>query len=80
MRLHGSFVQDAPTSESTLQLLHKSVKGLQSLRVRVLSGDVSTKEGLAVCCNAGIDLVKGKYIQKAPVVLDAESLADEMMV
>src|SRR5690606_28075927 len=25
VRLHGSFVQDAPTSESTLQLLHKSV-------------------------------------------------------
>lgn len=80
VRLRGSFLREAPTSESALQLLQKSVKGLQSLRIRVLSGDVSTREELAVCCNAGIDLVKGKYIQKAPVVLDAESLADEMMV
>jgi multidomain signaling protein FimX len=80
IRLQNNFVQEAASAESTFSLLQKSVAALQSLKIRVLAGGISNHNELSICCKAGIDLVKGKYIQKNPQVLNADSLADEMMV
>jgi len=61
-----------------MKQLSECVDRLHEHKIRVFAGDVDSSELLSACCNVKLDLVKGEYIQKAPLELAAESLSQEM--
>jgi EAL domain-containing protein (putative c-di-GMP-specific phosphodiesterase class I) len=78
IRLQRGFVEAASRDERGFNLLRQSVEKLHALKMKVFAGDVAGNSELALCCKAGIDLVKGKCIQKTPRELDADSMAEAL--
>jgi EAL domain-containing protein (putative c-di-GMP-specific phosphodiesterase class I) len=79
VRLQSAFVAQATQDEKAFNLLKQSVEKLHEAKVKVFAGDVSDNNELSLCCKAGIDLVKGKRIQRSPHELDAFSMAQALM-
>ncbi len=79
VRLQSAFVAQAVQGEKAFDLLKQSVEKLHALRIKVFAGDVSDNTELSLCCKAGIDLVKGKRIQRSPHELDAYAMAEALM-
>ncbi len=79
IRLQQDFVAAAASDEKAFGLLRQSVEKLHALKLKVFAGEVAGNHELAMCCRAGIDLVKGKCIQKAPRELHADSMAEALM-
>jgi EAL domain-containing protein (putative c-di-GMP-specific phosphodiesterase class I)/PAS domain-containing protein len=78
VRLQRDFVA-AAQDPAAFSRLKKVVEELHASRIKVFAGDIASHSELALCCKAGIDLVKGKCIQPAPRELDAESMAEALM-
>jgi EAL domain-containing protein (putative c-di-GMP-specific phosphodiesterase class I)/PAS domain-containing protein len=79
IRLQRAFVEAAAQGERAFSVLKQSVEKLHALKMKVFAGDVASNSELSLCCKAGIDLVKGKCIQKGPQALDADSMAEALM-
>ncbi len=79
IRLQRGFVEAAAQGERAFSVLKQSVEKLHALKMKVFAGDVASNSELSLCCKAGIDLVKGKCIQKGPQALDADSMAEALM-
>jgi EAL domain-containing protein (putative c-di-GMP-specific phosphodiesterase class I)/PAS domain-containing protein len=79
IRLHTACVEAATRDERAFKALRQSVEELHALKVKVFVGDVAGSAELSMCCKAGIDLVKGKCIQKGPRELAAEAMAEALM-
>lgn len=79
IRLQRALVEAAGQSERGFAVLRHSVEKLHALKMKVFAGDVASNSELALCCKAGIDLVKGKCIQKGPQALDADSMAEALI-
>lgn len=79
VRLQRNFVVAAEQNQDAFNRLKNVVAELHSARIKVFAGDIASHSELALCCKAGIDLVKGKCIQTAPRELDAESMAEALM-
>jgi len=78
VKLNSSFVRKAMSDDSMMKQLSECVDRLHEHKIRVFAGDVDSSELLSACCKVKLDLVKGEYIQKAPLELAAESLSQEM--
>ncbi len=79
VRLQSAFVAEAAQGDAAFSLLKQSVEKLHAQKLKVFAGDVSDNTELSLCCKAGIDLVKGKRIQRSPHELDAYAMAEAMM-
>ena len=79
VRLQRTLVEDALRGDKAFALLRQSVERLHALGAKVLAGDVSGNDELALCCKAGVDLVKGNCIQGSPQELDADSMAEALL-
>lgn len=79
VRLQHAAVVAATRDPAAFSRLKKVVEALHASRIKVFAGDIASHSELALCCKAGIDLVKGKCIQPAPRELDAGSMAEALM-
>jgi EAL domain-containing protein (putative c-di-GMP-specific phosphodiesterase class I) len=80
VRLDPALLGRAAIEEQHFSLLCQSVQKLHANNVRVFAGGINNKVSLNICCKAGIDLVKGAYIQKTPLEFHEESLAQAMHI
>lgn len=78
VRLKKEFVRKAAADDNIMKKLSKSIEKLHEHRIRVFAGDIDSSDLLSACCKVKMDLVKGEYIQKAPLELAADSLSQEM--
>jgi len=78
VRLKREFVRKSIKDEKVMKQLAASVDKLHEHKIRVFAGDIDSSDLLSACCKVKMDLVKGEYIQKAPLELAAESLSQEM--
>lgn len=78
--LQSNLIKDAASDETVFRQVQQSVESLHAMKVKIKAVDIHSNNELSVCCKVGIDLVKGKYIQKIPLVLNADSLAAELTV